>query len=94
MARAVFERISDALHALGYETLILPATEETVVEQVIVQLAPEDAAGDVVLQLLFVNDLGGSEDAVPEEEMDFLQFYVHLPFEIETAAIPDMARFL
>jgi hypothetical protein len=76
----------------GSPTQLIPASPQAPADQLLVQLEIEKTGWELNLELAFINDLAQPQSKI--ENVDFLQFYVQLPFICQPDRIIDVVRFV
>lgn len=93
--------INEGLLLQGYESYEVPLKEEINKQQLVVVL---DKESDLTLTIFYLSDLldlaSTDQDAsqisqeFKDSKVDFLQFYIRLPFDFKDETIPDLARLI
>ncbi len=101
MRDQLLEKLAEALREGGYQPEMATLTEGMEVHGLLVPLNDEP---DLRLVIYFIGDLmraaeksagrAESTDDVLGENADFLQLFVHLPFEVEEKTYADLARLI
>ena len=90
--------IEYALQKAGYTTRFVPAGQDTLIESVVVHLGSDYRERAVFLELALVSAAhtamrgDHSEGSSRFDEVDYLQFYAELPFQVEQGFVPDVAQ--
>jgi hypothetical protein len=88
----LFPELVERLNDEGYSSRIIKADKDTPADQLIVALSLEHLDWDLHLEMACVGDL--SQPKPDPDEIDFLQFFVPLPLQIQAEQLLDLIRFI
>lgn len=93
--------LASILEEADFPVVYQEADDKSPVEQIFIPLEGQTEEQDLILQMLFVNDLVDSMGVTDKEDKDeededaqLLQFFIYLPFETPPEKRADLALFL
>ena len=82
--KSVFENLQKSLHQWGFNTYLMPESEENIIEQLLVSLNPEGQSEEDFppIQIMFINDMVKKSDLLNGKDLEMtyiLQLFLALP---------------